>query len=88
MLYCRLRGNKGLAQLSECVAARERCNEQAIGSQCPPDLHQDAREIVDELQCESGDDKIKPNSCPNGRASSSAASARTPAFGESASSAR
>ena len=50
---------EGLAQLDQGVAADERGEEQPVRLERAPDLHQRARQIVDELQRERGDHEIE-----------------------------
>ena len=54
-----LRREQRGAQLVERVAAEQRGQQQAIGLQGAADLHQRARQVVDELQGEARDDEVE-----------------------------
>ena len=62
---------EGLAQLGQRVAAEQRRQEQAVRLERAADLHQRARQVVDELQRQRRDDEIE-RAVANGSASSSA----------------
>ncbi len=52
-------GGEGLPQLGQRLAAEERREKQSVGFERAANLHENARQIVDELQRQRRDDEIE-----------------------------